>query len=285
MIRRAPRHFTICCHQVVRDALLIRLAVLSASVPDMSQHRWGLFFLLGLTESYCKQALCNAFAVDKKSASNREVPHPISGRDGKSSVPGFNCGRSGLLHFDRGKRPVDYYGGKELAESFRTVRKNTLAIAQDIPEDQYGFRVTPETRSVSELLAHIAISPTFNHKVHAEQRLKTLAGFDFASLMQRMQTEEKEPRTKAQIIELLTESGERWATWVEGLHDDFLGEVIEMPPGGTPPRRTRFDMILSVKEHEMHHRGQLMLVERQLGIVPHLTRRIQERANAAAQRK
>ena len=31
-------------------------------------------------------------------------------------------------------------------------------------------------------------------------------------------------------------------------------------------------MILSVKEHEMHHRGQLMLVERLLGIVPHLTR-------------
>jgi uncharacterized damage-inducible protein DinB len=31
-------------------------------------------------------------------------------------------------------------------------------------------------------------------------------------------------------------------------------------------------MILSVKEHEMHHRGQLMLVERLLGIIPHLTR-------------
>jgi uncharacterized damage-inducible protein DinB len=31
-------------------------------------------------------------------------------------------------------------------------------------------------------------------------------------------------------------------------------------------------MLLSVKEHEMHHRGQLMLIERHLGIVPHLTR-------------
>jgi uncharacterized damage-inducible protein DinB len=28
-----------------------------------------------------------------------------------------------------------------------------------------------------------------------------------------------------------------------------------------------------MKEHEMHHRGQLMLIERMLGIVPHLTRR------------
>jgi uncharacterized damage-inducible protein DinB len=31
-------------------------------------------------------------------------------------------------------------------------------------------------------------------------------------------------------------------------------------------------MLLGVKEHEMHHRAQLMLVQRLLGIVPHLTR-------------
>ena len=31
-------------------------------------------------------------------------------------------------------------------------------------------------------------------------------------------------------------------------------------------------MILGVKEHEMHHRGQLMVMERMVGVVPHLTR-------------
>ena len=40
-------------------------------------------------------------------------------------------------------------------------------------------------------------------------------------------------------------------------------------------------MILSVKEHEMHHRGQLMLIERLVGIVPHLTREMQARMTAA----
>jgi len=28
---------------------------------------------------------------------------------------------------------MTYYGGKELADAFRTVRKNTIQIAQDIP--------------------------------------------------------------------------------------------------------------------------------------------------------
>jgi uncharacterized damage-inducible protein DinB len=180
---------------------------------------------------------------------------------------------------------VNYYGGKELAESFRTVRKNTLSIAQDIPEDKYDFRPMPETRSVGELFAHIALAPKFQQKIHAEERRTTLAGFDFPSLMQRMIAEEKTPRTKAQVIALLTKDGETWAKWMEGLDDNFLGEVITMPPGGTPPARTRFDMILSVKEHEMHHRGQLMLIERILGIVPHLTRRMQERHATTAARK
>ena len=180
---------------------------------------------------------------------------------------------------------MNYYGGKELAESFRTVRKNTLAIAQDIPEDKYDFRPMPETRSVGELFAHIALAPKFQQKIHAEERRTTLAGFDFPSLMQRMIAEEKTPRTKAQVIALLTKDGETWAKWMEGLDDNFLGEVITMPPGGTPPARTRFDMILSVKEHEMHHRGQLMLIERILGIVPHLTRRMQERHATTAARK
>ena len=42
-------------------------------------------------------------------------------------------------------------------------------------------------------------------------------------------------------------------------------------------------MLLSVKEHEMHHRGQLMLIERQLGIVPHLTRERETRFAGTAQ--
>jgi len=179
---------------------------------------------------------------------------------------------------------MNYYGGKELAESFRTVRNNTLAIAEDIPEDKYNFRPMPDSRSVAELLAHIAISNGFQKQVHQENRLTTLAGFDFPSLMKRLSAEEKMPRTKAQLIELLKTEGESWAKWMEGLDDNFLGEVLNMPPGGTPPSRTRFDMILSVKEHEMHHRGQLMMIERMLGIVPHLTRRMQERFAAASKK-
>jgi uncharacterized damage-inducible protein DinB len=55
---------------------------------------------------------------------------------------------------------------------------------------------------------------------------------------------------------------------------------VGMPPGMTPESKSRFEMLLAVKEHEMHHRGQLMLIERIIGIVPHLTREFQARMAA-----
>ena len=165
-----------------------------------------------------------------------------------------------------------YYGAKELAASSRTVRGNTIIIAQNIPEDKYGFKPMPEYRSVAQLFTHIALTSRFQHQFHGIDKLTTMEGFDFPSLMKKITQEESESRTKAQIIDLLKKEGEKWAGWVEGLPDDFLGQRIEMPKGSTPPSKSRFEMILSVKEHEMHHRGQLMLIERLLGLVPHLTR-------------
>ena len=178
---------------------------------------------------------------------------------------------------------MNYYGARELAESFRTVRKNTIQVAEEIPEDKYGFKAANDVRSVEKLLTHIALAPTFAYRIHGVEKRTTLEGFNFPAFMQEVAAEEARPRTKAEVIQLLRQEGEKWATFVSGLTDDFLGQVLAMPRGGTPPTRTRFDMIASVKEHEMHHRGQLMLIERIIGIVPHLTRQMQERMAQAQQ--
>jgi len=49
------------------------------------------------------------------------------------------------------------YGPRELAESFRIVRKNTIQVAHDIPEEKYGFRAAEGVQSVGEMLAHVAL--------------------------------------------------------------------------------------------------------------------------------
>jgi uncharacterized damage-inducible protein DinB len=51
---------------------------------------------------------------------------------------------------------------------------------------------------------------------------------------------------------------------------------VEYPEGMEPRMKSRFELLIAPKEHEMHHRGQLMVDERQLGIEPHLTRQMEE---------
>jgi uncharacterized damage-inducible protein DinB len=87
-------------------------------------------------------------------------------------------------------------------------------------------------------------------------------------------------RTKAQVLELLRTEGEKYAKVLEGASEAFLGEQVEYPEGMEPRVKSRFEMLIAPKEHEMHHRGQLMVVERMLGITPHLTRQMDERMAA-----
>jgi len=177
---------------------------------------------------------------------------------------------------------MNYYGAKDLAAAFRTVRKNTLIIAEEIPEDKYGFRAAEGTRTVGELLTHIAHVWKFHEQVIFKEKRTTMEGFDFMAFIGPLLADQAKPRTKAEIIALLKSEGEKYATAVESLSDDFLSQNVAMPAGMQQPGRTRFDMLMSVKEHEMHHRGQLMLIERMLGIKPHLTRE-QEARFAAMQ--
>jgi uncharacterized damage-inducible protein DinB len=175
------------------------------------------------------------------------------------------------------------YDGKDFARQFRVVRKNTLQIAQDIPESNYGFVPAPDCRTIGTLLTHIAVSPRMWYEVHGKQRVKTLVGFDFVRLGSEVKAEEEKSRTKAEILDLLREEGDNFAAWLETLTPEFLAEMIPVADGSG--MKSRFEQLLGAKEHEMHHRGQLMLIERNLGIVPHLTRQAQEHMASMAAAK
>lgn len=175
---------------------------------------------------------------------------------------------------------MTYYGSKELAASFRTVRKNTITIAEEIPEQQYGFRAAPETRTVAQTLVHIAVTPRMAEQIHFIERRTTLEGFDFPGFVGGLFAEEQTKRSKAEIVAMLRAGGEKFAQPLEASSEDFLAERVTFPQGMMPPSKSRFEMLMGAKEHEMHHRGQLMLIERMVGIVPHLTREMQTRIAA-----
>ena len=174
---------------------------------------------------------------------------------------------------------MNLYGPKQLIDSIRTVRKNTILIADDIPEKDYGFRPARESRSVAETLVHLAFAPQTSRKLHGEQRVLSYEGLNFAEFLKQSEAEEKRPRSKDEIINLLRTEGERWCDWLATFPETVLAEEVRMPGGGS---KTRFELLLGSKEHEMHHRAQLMVVERMLGIVPHLSRNLKPAQEKAA---
>ena len=171
------------------------------------------------------------------------------------------------------------YGGREMAEAFRTVRKNTITIAEEIPAEKYSFRPAAESRSVGELLAHMAVSPMWQIDVHGSHAAH-ISYEMFGRRMASAAAAERALASKEDILEALRSDGERFAAFLAGVTDETLAEDVSFPPPIQPPTKLRFEMLLGVKEHEMHHRAQLTVYQRMLGIVPHLTRARQERAAA-----
>jgi uncharacterized damage-inducible protein DinB len=170
------------------------------------------------------------------------------------------------------------YSAAELATAFRTVRGNTILTAQDIPEDKYDFVPAPGFNSVATLLKHIANTGALFYDVHRDKKITTFQGYDFGALMGKTRAAEAASLNKAQIVELLKSEGDNFAAWIESLSDTFLNETFTDGTGQHP--KSRLENLMGAKEHEMHHRGQLMLIQRMIGVVPHLTRQREERMRA-----
>lgn len=173
---------------------------------------------------------------------------------------------------------MTYYGSKELAASWRTVRNNTIQVAEDIPEEQYAFRAAPDTMSVGEMLAHLACSTHWAEQCLFVEKKANVAMEDFGRWMGEIGIKQKALTSKSAIVDALKTNGEVFAKYLESATEADLAAPVAAPNA----TKSRFEMALGVKEHEMHHRAQLFLIERMIGIVPHLTRARQQRQAAAA---
>jgi uncharacterized damage-inducible protein DinB len=173
---------------------------------------------------------------------------------------------------------MTYYGAKELAESWRTVRRNTIQVAEDIPEEQYSFRAAADTMSVGEMLAHLATTPHWAQQCMFVEKKSIVSMEDFGRWMGELGAQAKTLTGKAAIVEALKANGETFARQLEAATEADLGTPVTAPNA----TKSRFEMLLGVKEHEMHHRAQLFLIERMIGIVPHLTRARQQRQQQTA---
>ena len=139
---------------------------------------------------------------------------------------------------------MNLYGPRQSADGIRTVRRNVVLIAEDIHEDDYLFRPSVGSRSVAEILIHIAFFSNFDYLFHEEEHVTTVEAFDFGQFLNDSESQEKRHHTKSKVIESLRNSGESWAEWVEFVPEPFLAETVAQRDGTF---RTRFEMILGTR--------------------------------------
>ena len=124
----------------------------------------------------------------------------------------------------------------------------SVAVAQAMPADKYGFKPHPESMTFGELMTHIA---TTNYQF-------------CAGLNDSQPPVLPSPTDKEGITKFLADSFQFCTPIVSGLTEAQLNAVHNSPDGHLPGR----DVLLVMYIHVAHHRGQAEIYLRDNGIKP-----------------
>ena len=89
---------------------------------------------------------------------------------------------------------MNYYGGKELAAAFRTVRRTRFRSRRTFPKSKYDFKPSPEIAVIGQTLVHIAVGhDVSDDSQRADSDLRRSTS---RSCMKKFGAEEAKPRTR-----------------------------------------------------------------------------------------
>jgi uncharacterized damage-inducible protein DinB len=136
-----------------------------------------------------------------------------------------------------------------LADHWKTSKKYMLALAEQMPAEDYGFKPNPAEMSFGEQMAHIAGANSFFFSALSGQKdpIPKPTQFD-----------------KANVLKLLNVSYDFAIAAIENLKPGRLHETIETPAG----KMTGYELLFLATDHTAHHRGQCVAYLRAKNIKP-----------------
>ena len=154
-----------------------------------------------------------------------------------------------------------------LINTWKEFRKGLIAEVEQIPEDKFDFRATPETRTVAELLQHIVeVQKMLIGEVgQAEANLRRQS---FADHVKEYAPQVSTVSDKNGLLEMLRSSMEVCEASIRSNNDLMEGSMVGIDGRSTP----KLKVVNFAISHEMYHRGQLTVYERLMNLEPALTR-------------
>ena len=148
----------------------------------------------------------------------------------------------------------------ELLRGYQNIQRNLTEAAEKMPDDQYGFKPTPEIRPFGQLVAHVSLAQ-FNMCA----RLK-------GEPNPHKDDKEEATRTKADQIALLKASTTYCDPLVSGLTDATMTELVKSDQNQVA--KGLFPMSLVSHGQEVY--GTMAVYLRLKGIVPPSTERMNQ---------
>ncbi len=136
----------------------------------------------------------------------------------------------------------------EYSKHFAALSRLSIAVAQAMPAEKYGFRPHPESMTFGELMSHIA---TTNYQF-------------CAGLKDSEPPVPLTPSEKDETVKFLSDSFAYCATVIPSLTEEQISKAHNSPDGRLPGR----EVLLAMHGHVAHHRGQAEIYLRVNGIRP-----------------
>lgn len=136
----------------------------------------------------------------------------------------------------------------EYAKHFEALSKLSIAVAQAMPPEKYGFRPHPDSMDFGQLMSHIATT-----------------NFQFCAGLKDSPTPTlPSPADKTATVKFLSDSFDYCSGVIASLSEEQLMKAHNSPDGNLPGR----EVLLALYIHVAHHRGQAEIYLRDVGIKP-----------------
>ena len=159
---------------------------------------------------------------------------------------------------------------EETLEAWSDVRQGLIEELENIPDNRFDFRPTPDTRSVAELTQHI-LEVAFMMTGELTRPDTDFRRAPWPELLDLYAAHVKQATSKRQLIDLLAESYQQAEQGFLAAGELHMLQLIERFDG---QRGTRLAWLNHEIAQEMYHRGQIATYQRLMGIEPALTRKI-----------
>ncbi len=137
----------------------------------------------------------------------------------------------------------------EAKQAYNGIKNNMTKLADKVPEDLYGFKATPEIRSIGQLIAHVA-----------DSQLRTCSAVNGAV----KQAGAASKTAKADLVAALKESFAECDKAFESLTDATAANMIKTARG----ERSTLGALVGNTTHTNEEYGYLAVYLRLKGIVP-----------------